>query len=234
MFRYEVHLHSSGCSACGASTAKELVKAAKERDYAGVVFTNHFYHGNTAIPRELPWKEFVEAYRQDWLEAREYGVQLDVDVLFGLEEVYESGKEVLIYGIAPELIAGAPEFRDMDIGAMSDFVRRSGGFLACAHPFRVRDYIPEPDREPDPLLFDAVEGFNRGNALSEMDEKAVQYARKYHLPCLSGGDVHHVDQFGYSGLAFSERIRSNEQLVKALRAGKYELIVNGEIRLKQK
>ena len=201
MFRYEIHLHSSGCSACGASTAKELVKAAKESGYAGVVFTNHFYHGNTAIPRELPWQAFVEAYRRDWLEAKEYGEQLDVDVLFGLEEVYEPGKEVLIYGVAAELIGATPEFRDMDIRAMSEFVRRNGGFLACAHPFRARDYIPDPDREPEPALFDAVEAYNRGNS-PEMDEKAVRYARKYHLPGISGGDVHHVDQMGYSGLAF--------------------------------
>lgn len=37
MFRYEIHLHSSRCSACGGSAAKELVKALRAGEYELIV-----------------------------------------------------------------------------------------------------------------------------------------------------------------------------------------------------
>lgn len=228
MFRYEMHIHSSSCSACSSSTAKEMVVTAKEKGYTGIVFTNHFYYGNTAVNRKLPWREFVEAYKLDWLEAKEYGDSMDFDVLFGLEEVYEPGKEALIYGISPQLIADTPEIKNMEIKSISEFVRNNGGFIACAHPFRDRPYIPKPYSEPNPALFDAVEAYNSGNT-PKMNEKAFLFAKKYNMPCISGGDVHEAIHLGDAGLAFHERIRTNEQLVRALKDGKYRMIVNGVV-----
>ena len=127
MFKYEIHLHSSACSACAVSTAEEMVAAAKEKNYAGVAFTNHFYCGNTAVDRKLSWREFVEAYEQDYLRAAKVGKDLDIDVFFGIETVYEPGKEALIYGIEPELIKNAPFLKGCGIEQLSEFVRKTAG-----------------------------------------------------------------------------------------------------------
>ncbi len=230
MFKYEMHLHSSGCSACAFSDSTEYVDAALENGYAGMVFTNHFYHGNTAVSRHLSWKEFVETFRDDWLKAKEYGDRKGIDVLFGIEEVYEpgSGKEILIYGITPEDLIGCPEFLHYSVYEMAAFVRNKGGFVACAHPFRVRDYIPDPTIEPDPAFMDAVEVYNYANAEKD-DVKAELFAEKHRLPGIAGGDVHKTCNFGHSGLAFYERIRTGEQLVQALKQGRYRMIQEGQI-----
>lgn len=137
--------------------------------------------------------------------------------------MYEPGKELLIYGINPEDILECPEFKYMNVYQMADYVRSRGGYVVCAHPFRERDYIPDPFTPPDPAWMDAVEIFNYFNS-QEMDETAEAFAEMHGLPGVGGGDIHRTEAFGHSGLAFYERIRSNEDLVQALRAGRYEII----------
>lgn len=228
MYKYEMHLHSSACSACAFSDSIEYIGAALENGYSGMVFTNHFYHGNTEVSRLLPWREFVSVFRDDYLRAKEYGDRMGVDVLFGIEEVYEVGKEILIYGISPEDLMECPEFRDMNVYEMSDFVRERGGYVVCAHPFRVRDYIPDPYKVPDPAFMDAVEIYNYHNE-EEMDLMAEAFALENHLPGIGGGDIHHIRKFGFSGLAFDRRIHNNKELVDALKNESYKIIRNGVI-----
>ncbi len=228
MFKYEMHLHTGECSACAVPDCTQMVDAAVRHGYAGMVLTNHFYNGSTAVDRRLPWQDFVQAYRTEWERARAYGERKGIDVLFGIEEVYEPGKEVLIYGITPDLLALTPAFRTMDIKTMSAFVRKNGGFIVCAHPFRNRDYIPDPDKEPDPTLFDGVEVFNRGNTTGE-NGKAMAFAKRFGLREISGSDAHDVHEMGRAGIALYERARTESDLVKMLKAGAYRLIEDGEI-----
>ncbi len=226
MYKYEMHLHSYPCSACGVSDATDYVKIAHERGFAGMVFTNHFYRGNTGIDRKIEWKKFVGAFRDDYLRAREMGERLDVDVLFGIEEGFRLnglfGKEALIYGVSPDALMREPEFIHMSISEVSAFVRENGGYIVCAHPFRTREYIQNPDDEPDVALFDAIEVYNAGNS-TEDNIKAERFAKKHNIAAISGGDVHRVDSFGKSGLIFDQRAKTEADLVRLLKAAKWKL-----------
>ena len=224
-YRYEMHLHSCGCSKCGASPSTDYIAAAKKLGYAGMVFTNHFYHGNTGVDRNLPWRDFVNAYRDDYLRAKEVGDREGIDVLFGIEEAYRPGKEVLIYGVEPEMVAETPEFRDMTLAEISAFTHGCGGFIVCAHPFRAASYIPDPDTPPDPTVLDAVEICNAHN-FPDDDEKAAAFAARENLPGICGGDVHNVTRFGCSGLDFEERVWDNKTLVRLLKSGKYTMFLD--------
>ena len=119
-----------------------MVDAAVEKGYSGIILTNHFYHGNTCVDRDLPWVEFVDAYEQDYLVAKKYGEEKGLKVFFGIEEGYDAGKEILIYGISPEALKKCSDFITMDPSQMADFVHQNGGITVCAHPFRNRSYIP--------------------------------------------------------------------------------------------
>jgi len=223
MYKFEIHLHSCECSACGSSTSKEMLDAAKENGYAGVVFTNHFYHGNTAIDPKLPWTEFVKFYAEDFYNAKHYGESIGLKVFFGIEEVYAPGKEMLIYGLSPELIAEHPEFKNMSPIEITEFVHSHGGLTVCAHPFRDRIYIPNPDTPPDIALFDGIECFNLFNKPEE-NEKAFLFAEKTSLFQTSGGDVHNAKNFGKTGIAFNEAINSYEEFIDKMRAGNFILL----------
>ena len=65
MYKYEIHLHTNNCSACAISSPEEMVDIAAEKGYSGIVITNHFYHGNTGVDRNLPWEEFVSCFEKD-------------------------------------------------------------------------------------------------------------------------------------------------------------------------
>ena len=98
-YLYETHCHGSQCSRCSLSTSRELVRAYHKAGYAGLVLTDHFIWGNTAVSRHLPWEERMRLYYAAYLDARDEAKDLDFDVIFGLEHAYGDGNEVLIYGI---------------------------------------------------------------------------------------------------------------------------------------
>ena len=229
MFRYELHLHTFPCSKCGKQSMAEAVATCAEAGYAGFVITNHFYRGNSGIDRALPWADFVEAYAADWREGVRLGREAGIDVLFGLEEGYASGKEVLIYGLTPEDIAAAPFLgqRGTGLEPLSNYVRSKGGLVVHAHPFRIAPYIPDPDGTPDPGLLDGVEVYNaQGESRNEL---ALAFAKEHGLFGISGGDVHWPASFGRAGIAVEARLPDGKALVDVLKSGRYRLIEDGKI-----
>ena len=227
-FKYEVHLHTCGCSKCGVSTGTEMVEAAFEKGYAGVVFTNHFYRGNNCVDKTQSWERFAAAYRDDYLLAKEAGDRLGVDVLFGIEENYWGGHEALLYGLSPEDIINAPELADISLPGLAEFTRSHGGVIICAHPFRDRAYVVEPYIQPDMSCFDGVEVYNLFNSV-ETNRMAAEFAKRTGTRVISGGDVHNRVNFGKTGLAVDRRLGSSAELAKALLAGDYRLIIGNEL-----
>lgn len=235
MYKYEIHLHTSGCSKCGASTAREMVLDAKEKGFKGIVITDHFYRGNTGIDRNLPWKEFVEAYENNWLDGKALGDEIGIDVIFGIEEHYnKDAKEVLIYGITPDELKAETEFITYDLRRVYEFVNRHGGFLSHAHPFRNRGYIKNVNLPPNPNALHGIEIFNYADFASDCNDRnqmALEFAKKYGLRQLSGGDVHKADiRLGTSGIAVDKPIHDTKELARVLHSGNYKLIINGEIK----
>jgi predicted metal-dependent phosphoesterase TrpH len=191
-----------------------------------MVVTNHFYAGDTRIDRELPWREFVDAYRQDYLYGLEYARERDFDLLFGLEEHVGGGQEILIYGITPELIAEHTELKRASAEKFAEVVHAAGGLVYQAHPYRARDYISNPFPLDCLDLLDGIEVYNAGNE-PEWNESARILAEERGIPCIAGSDGHKIGTAGRAGIAASERIRSNEDLIRVLKNGEYEIIING-------
>ncbi len=225
MYLYEMHQHSSGCSLCAVTKPTEVVRAIKESGFSGVVITNHFYHGNTAIYRSLEWDKFCDEYKKEYLLAKEEGDKVGVDVLYGLEEGLGDGKEVLIYGISPDLIGKYPELREVNLPLLSKIVRENGGVIFQAHPFRERSYISNVDVMLPPEYLDGYEGYNMGNK-SQENKKAVALAKKNNLPVIAGSDCHTYLTEGRFGIACSHRITNEKELAEVLKNGDYELCYN--------
>ena len=138
MFIYETHLHTKNASACARRTPAELIPAFKKVGYAGFIITDHFIKGNTCIPKNLDWKTRMKMYYDVYLEAKEIAKDYDFDVFFGIEHLYEKGKEVLIYGIDLDFLLAHPELETASIDEYADLVHQAGGILIHAHPHRVR------------------------------------------------------------------------------------------------
>ena len=222
MYKYEMHIHTCPCSGGGADI-REHIDALTEKGYSGMVVTNHFYLGDNRIDRNLPWEEFVDAYRKDYLYGLEYAKELDFDLLFGLEEHVGCGQEILIYGITPDIIAAHPELKGASAEEYARVVHSAGGLVYQAHPYRARAYV----KCPFPLecldMIDGIESYNAANE-PEWNESAELLAERKGIARIAGSDGHSTRSAGRSGIAVTERIRNNEDLVRILKSREYTLL----------
>ncbi len=229
LYRYETHCHSSQCSACSHATAQELVYAYHRAGFAGLVLTDHFIFGNTAVSRRLPWQERMRRYHQAYLEAKEVGDALDFDVIFGIEHAYGDGKEVLIYGIDLNFLLANPDIPTITLDELVERVHAYGGIVIQAHPYRNRFYV-NMAVQPRGDLVDGIEVYNTGDLPGE-DKEALRLACSGNYIITCGGDIHLAADahLGMAGIALPYRIHDEKELVAALKQGDHQYIVGGNI-----
>lgn len=231
-YLYETHLHTKEISACAHSEAADMARACKAAGYTGIFVTDHNWHGNTAVDKNLPWEEFVEQFSKGYETAKTVGEEIGLDVFFGWEAGYD-GTEFLIYGLSKEWLLATPQIRDASIAEQLALVHEGGGMVIHAHPFREEDYIPEVRLFPE--LVDGVEAVNATHSChlsvshnkKEFDEKALAYARKYRFPITGGSDVHSAALLG-GGMAFRRKLRNGRDFAEAVLGGEEYVLTNGD------
>ena len=229
LYQYETHCHCSQGSGCGKSTSQEMVRAYHAAGFSGLVLTDHFVLGNTAVDRSLPWAKQMQCYWQAYLDAREVGKELDFDVIFGIEHAYGDGKEILFYGIDLDFLLANPDIPEIPLEELVRRVHDHGGIAVQAHPYRCRWYV-NMEVGPRTDLIDGVEVHNICNQPGE-DAKALALAKSGGFLMTCGGDIHVAEdpRLGQAGIALPYRIRSEKELVSALKSSDCRYIIGGKI-----
>lgn len=231
-FLYETHLHTSEGSACARSTGAEIARAYAEAGYTGIIVTNHFFYGNTAVDRKLPWKEWVEGFCKGYENAKEEGDKLGLQVFFGWESGY-GGPEFLVYGLDKEWLLQHPEIRDASVAEQLQLVHEDGGIVVQAHPFRRAYYIHGIELFPEGV--DGVEGYNVSHSSfirKEEDrnilwnDQAVAYAKEHHLPLTSGSDQHNTRML-WGGMVFPEKLKDIHDFAEAVLSNRAISLLDG-------
>lgn len=173
-YRYETHLHTKEVSACARTKAVDYISFYQDRGYSGIIVTDHFFHGNCGIARDLTWKEWVEAYCRGYELAKEEGDKRGFSVFFGLEENFE-GDEYLVYGLTKEWLLAHFEIMQRDRREYYQLLHEAGALVVQAHPCRERSYLS--DVHLNPYFVDAAEVINMGNEPYQ-DGLALEYAAK--------------------------------------------------------
>lgn len=217
-YLYETHCHCSQCSRCAHSTSAQLVRAYHAAGYAGLVLTDHFVLGNTAVDTALPWAEQMRAYYDAYLQAKAAAEPLDMDVIFGIEHACE-GREFLCYGIDLDFLLSNPDLPELSAAEFSRRIHGVGGLVIQAHPYR---YAPAETPLQTEIL-DGIEVFNSGNR-PEANEAARNAAREGMI-LTSGGDIHRADdpRIGHAGIILPYRVHDSSQLAQALRQNLHQL-----------
>ena len=212
-FLYETHMHTCQGSACGVATGKEQARAYKEAGFAGIIITDHFFGGNTAVNRELPWEERIDLFWKGYEDAKEEGDRIGLDVFFGLEQNIRHD-EYLIYGLTKEYMKAHPEMEHWNRREQLEEVHKAGGCVIQAHPFRMRGYM---DKIRLGLHFcDGIEVANAGN--DQMDDaRAWRYGREFNMIMTAGSDNHCGANWPLYGVALEKRLTSIEDYVKIIR-----------------
>lgn len=224
IYKYDTHVHTSEASGCASSTGAETALAYKEAGYDGIIITDHFFNGNSAVPRRLPWKKRIELFCKGYENAREQGEKIGLTVLFGWEFTSDAN-DFLTYGLDKEWLIAHPDIMDMQIWEYAQFVRRCGGFVVQAHPFRIRDYVKKLVLLPNDV--DAVEAVNLGGN-DIQNERARWYAESYGLPITGGSDTHNVAAAPKGGILTDMPINSISDYAEAVRGGRILKILDGK------
>ena len=203
-FLYETHMHTCLASACGVSTGKEHARWYRDQGYTGIIVTDHFFGGNTCIPKNLPWEERIDRFFRGYEDALEEGQKIGLDVFFGLEQNYDHD-EYLIYGLTKEYMKAHPEMENWTRRQQLEEVHRAGGAVIQAHPFRIRGYM-DAIRVGE-LFADGIEAANAGNYQID-DARAYAYGRQKNLLMTAGSDNHHSPADTVFGVELEERLQS--------------------------
>lgn len=221
-FKYETHLHTSEASACGAASGAEMALAYHRAGYDGIIVTDHFFNGSTAIPHDLPWEDRVAWFYTGYEHAHDAGASVGLQVFCGWEYTH-CGMDFLTYGLGKDFLLAHPDILAWPIEEYFDTVHRRGGFIVHAHPFRDRDYIKEIRLYPD--YVDAIEVFNGGNATTTENTRAEQYAAQHAFPATSGSDSHGCNASYSGGIVVTTPFRSVDDYIAILTSGQgYSLI----------
>ncbi|GHV85680.1 hypothetical protein AGMMS50230_12880 [Spirochaetia bacterium] len=204
-FLYETHLHTCQASGCAVSRGAEYIRPYLDRGFTGIIVTDHFFNSNTSLDRRLPWPEWVKGFCSGYEDARNEGEKLGLDVFFGWEETFD-GDDYLVYGLDKAWLLEHPEMVRWTREDQFREVRRYGGCIVHAHPFRQHHYIDAVHLAP--YFVDAVETANAGNHQALYDAQAHEYARILDLPAVAGSDIHDVCELEETGLPYGVELET--------------------------
>ncbi len=223
-FKTELHTHSAPVSACGHADAEEIVREYLAHGYSTVVLTNHlsrFTYKNKRMGdlSALPWNEKIDYYMSGYHALKEAAGD-SLNILFGCElrsNIDEN--DYLIYGLDEAFLRSVPDFYDMPTAEVSAKIREAGFLFLQAHPFR--DFM----QMVNPSLLDGIEIFNGNPTQDSRNDIARLWAERFNLIGTSGSDYHKTRDGAFAGgILTGEPITSNEQLLRILRSGDFELI----------
>lgn len=222
MFRYETHLHTAEASGCATASGAEQARRYKDLGYDGIIVTDHFFNGNTAIHNYYDWYDRCRQYCKGYENAKKEGEKIGLKVFFGIEYSYY-GADLLTYGVDLDWLYQNNNVMDISVYEYVQRIHDAGGFIVHAHPFREADYIKEIKLLPE--LADAVEIYNAGNCDDKFNDRAKWYAQQYGLPVTAGSDNHHLSSSRISGIQTEKELKTIDDYISAVKNQSLELII---------
>ena len=232
---FELHMHTSEVSSCGHVPAVESVRAMRDLGYKGCVITDHIhphlvdkklgirFTDDPSVRKPERWLELLAFYRTGYDLAAEEGARLGMTVLFGSEiRLQENANDYLLFGDVWKLLSENPYIVYSDLKTLYTLAKQYGILVVQAHPFR-----PGMIAMPTEHL-DGIEIYN-GNPRHQhhnCNGKAYLYAQNRGLIETVGSDFHQWEDLGTAGMLFEDEINSPEELVSALRSGKYQKVIS--------
>ncbi len=187
----DMHTHTSVFSTDSNLLPHESLARAADRGLDGVVLTEH----------DVIWAAD---------RAARLAEQVGILVLPGIEVTTELG-HVLVYGLTE------PFPRITDSKRLRDYCDERDALMYLAHPARDPGLrVPREAME----LFDGVEGLNGCDGPLQ-NQSASSRGRTRPLPPIGGSDSHALHEVATAATEFEARIRSLDDLMKALRSGDY-------------
>ena len=204
--KIDLHVHTAPRSACSHIPPEALVAAARGVGLDGLCLTEH----------QVLWSpEAVQRLAGD----------SGLVILRGNEITTAQG-DVLVFGFYEDIQGVIP------VRQLFKRVEAAGGFSILAHPFRgfkvfgigdLHMSVEQACQKKALEYVHAVEIAN-GKVRPEENRMAADVAARLDLPGTGGSDAHNLDELGLHATEFEDDIRSDADLVRALRAGRFSAV----------
>jgi predicted metal-dependent phosphoesterase TrpH len=195
----DLHVHTSVSSPCSLIEPEMMVERALEMGLDGVCVTEHDEIEGAEVARELGGKYGLPVFR---------GI-----------EIYTDFGDMLVYG----LYRDAPGWKTPFEHLLS-MCREACAVIIPAHVCRVTGELERLygwERAEYMLRnVTAIETHN-GGCSPDGNRAALELSKRYGLPGIGGSDAHHLFQVGRCLTVFDDRVTSDEELVAALKTGRY-------------
>jgi len=216
-FFLEMHVHTSEVSPCAFICAEKVVEIYKAEGYNGIVITDHMCNHTFKNIANSTWEDKVNYFLQGYRLAKhssgnDFSIMLGMEICFSAET-----NDYLVYGIDEEFLYHNENMISMGLRNFKKLAEEYGLLVFQAHPFRKGMHIS------DYRLLDGIEVYNGNSSHNSSNDIAMAWADKYSLNKISGSDFHCYFGMHPGGIYFTKEIKTNAELLEALRENKYKL-----------
>lgn len=219
-FLLETHAHTSEVSRCAQAPAANVVSAYEAAGYDGIVITDHMSGGSVGRLKNSSWDEKVDYFLNGYKEAKKAAESSGkgLTVLLGMELCFnKSQNDYLVYGIDEDFLRRSGDLTALNLKSFRQIADENGLIVFQAHPFRVGMSVA------DYRLLDGIEVYNGNSSHNSSNDVAEFWADKYGLLKSSGSDYHGMWGMKPGGIYFNSPVKTNAELIAALRANNYLL-----------
>lgn len=225
-YKSELHCHTADISKCANFALEEMIEAYIKLGYSTIVITDHFNKLTFEGKEHLSWEEKCEFFVSGYKRAKEIA-RGRINILLGMEyrNVYNEN-DYLVFGVTEEFLKKYNKSDEDNIMKLRpkefyNIVHENGMLIYQAHPFRDNMTITDPN------YIDGLETLNTHKWHESRNDIASLWAKKYNLLECGGSDCHHKDHEGRGGIVTDNEIKTNADLLKALK-GNFQIINPGD------
>ncbi|MHB8894678.1 MAG: PHP-associated domain-containing protein [Candidatus Geothermincolia bacterium] len=197
--KIDLHVHTNLSSPCSLIDPERAVEVAMECGLDGICVTEHDEIDGALVASEIGRKHGFPVFK---------GI-----------EIYTDLGDMLVYGLYKSAPAWKVPFEEL-----LEECRRAGAVIVPAHSCRVTGELQRVHgaERADWLMrhVDAIETHN-GGCTPQGNSAALELSVDYGLPGTGGSDAHHEFQIGRCFTMFKDSIYSDEQLIAALKEGRF-------------
>ena len=189
--KYDLHIHTYH-SVCSILRPRIILKIAKKTRLDGMVVVDH----NTC---------------KGGIQLNKLNKDKDLEVIPGIEVSTDRGHVLGLYV--------NKEIKSREFFTVSDEIKKQGGIVILAHPFRIFPHLRSKVKGIDlRKCLDAVECYN-GRTSYFSNRSAIKLADKFNLAKTGGSDAHFAFEIGRSFTLFDGDLRDAIRKRKTRAAG---------------
>ncbi len=220
----DMHCHSKAISRCCQLTYEQNIKSAKECGIDALILTNHYTGEYLKYYESI--EDFVNHYHKEYLDAKHFGESVGVKVYYGVEITMakEPVVHLIAYGVDEKFLTDHPYVFDYSLDKIYETVKRYGGILVQAHPFRLKDSLVDTN------YLDGVEISCHPKYYTTSQDKVKSVAKEKGLIMTCGADYHgDVPYRPLSGLVVDNLPKNINEILKILSSNNSKTLLIHEV-----